>query len=100
MKRFASISVDLDSLQHYCRIHGLSESLLDERLRRLVYEVAIPRYLRLFDAVGVKATFFAIGEDLSDQGCARALRESHVAGVEIGNHTFSHDYAVSRRPPE
>lgn len=96
----ASISVDLDSLPHYCRIHGLDESVLDDRARRLVYEVAIPRYLELFERVGVKGTFFAIGEDLSLDSNAQRLREAREAGVEIGNHTWSHDYAVSRRPRE
>lgn len=94
----ASISVDLDSLPHYCRIHGLPEALLDDRARRLVYEVAIPRYLRLFERLGVRGTFFAIGDDLEDERNAASLRRAHEAGVEIGNHTYGHDYAVSRRP--
>jgi peptidoglycan-N-acetylglucosamine deacetylase len=95
--RLASISVDLDSLPHYCRIHGLDEGLLDERAQRLVYEVAIPRYLELFGALGVKATFFAVGEDLHDAENARSLRRAYAAGMEIGNHSLSHDYALSRR---
>lgn len=98
MERLASISVDLDSLQHYCRIHGLPEELLDDGMRRRVYEVAIPRYLELFDRLGLRGTFFAIGEDLADEANARALRRAHEAGVEVGNHTWSHDYAVSRQP--
>jgi peptidoglycan-N-acetylglucosamine deacetylase len=94
----ASISVDLDSLPHYCRIHGLDETMLGERGRRLVYEVAVPRYLELFDASGVKATLFAVGEDLRDEDNARMLRRAHAAGLEIANHSLSHDYALSRRP--
>ena len=35
------VSVDLDSLVHYCRIHGLPESVLDgSHARTLVYDVA------------------------------------------------------------
>ncbi len=34
-RRLASISVDLDSLHHYCRIHGLPESLIDDRAAHL-----------------------------------------------------------------
>lgn len=94
----ASISVDLDSLPHYCRIHGLPETLLDERLRRLVYEVAIPRYLDLFESLGLVGTFFAIGEDLELPSNARMLQRAHGRGVEIGNHSYSHDYALSRQP--
>jgi peptidoglycan/xylan/chitin deacetylase (PgdA/CDA1 family) len=94
----ASISVDLDSLPQYCRIHGLDEAMLDERARRLVYQVAIPRYLELFAAMGVKSTFFAVGEDLRDEENARSLRRAHASGVEIGNHSLTHDYSLSRRP--
>ncbi|MGA9525140.1 MAG: polysaccharide deacetylase family protein [Myxococcaceae bacterium] len=94
----ASISVDLDSLPHYCRIHGLDEGILDDRARRLVYERAIPRYLELFDRLGIRGTFFAIGQDLSEPSAVSMLRQAHLAGVEIGNHSFSHDYALTRLP--
>ncbi|MCA2979763.1 MAG: polysaccharide deacetylase family protein, partial [Myxococcaceae bacterium] len=96
--RLASISVDLDSLGHYCRIQGLPESLLDERARRLVASTAVPRFLELFAAVGAPATFFVIGSDLADDGLARALRASAAAGVELASHSFAHDYALSRAP--
>jgi peptidoglycan/xylan/chitin deacetylase (PgdA/CDA1 family) len=98
--RLASISVDLDSLHHYCRIHGLSESVLDARARGLVYSTAVPRFRELLRAVGAPGTFFAIGEDLADAGAATALRESHAAGIEVANHSFSHDYALTRRAPD
>lgn len=97
---YAAVSVDLDSLVHYCRIQGLSESLLDERAREVVYRVAVPRFRALFAEAGVPATFFAIGEDLASPVARAALREAHAEGVEIGNHSHSHDYALSRKPPE
>ncbi|WP_434388241.1 polysaccharide deacetylase family protein [Melittangium boletus] len=98
-RRLASISVDLDSLPHYCRIQGLPESLLDARARGLVYTTAVPRLRALFAEVGVPATFFAIGEDVdADAGAARALGEAHAAGVEVASHSFSHDYALTRLP--
>ncbi len=96
MAALAAISVDLDSLPHYCRIHGLDEGMLGLSARRLVHEVAIPRFLELFSRLSVKGTFFAIGEDLSDDACAKAVRASHHEGVEIANHSFGHDYALTR----
>ncbi|SEU38561.1 polysaccharide deacetylase family protein [Stigmatella erecta] len=98
--RLASLSVDLDSLHHYCRIHGLPETVLDARARKLVYAKAVPRFQELWATVGVSGTFFAIGEDLADADAAAALRQAHAAGIEIANHSFSHDYALSRRAPE
>jgi peptidoglycan-N-acetylglucosamine deacetylase len=98
--RLASISVDLDSLPHYCRIHGLPESLLDARARALVYTTAVPRLRALLAEAGVPGTFFAIGEDVAaDAHAARALAQAHAAGVEVASHSFSHDYALSRRAP-
>jgi len=94
----AAISVDLDTLPHYCRIQGIPEGVLDERALRLVEDVAIPRLLELYD--GAKGTFFAIGEDAARPSMARALQASHAAGVEISSHSHAHDYALSRQPPE
>ncbi len=98
MHRLAAVSVDLDTLPHYFRIQGLDEALIDARARTLVSQVAVDRYLELFD--GRPATFFAIGEDLADPQMAQALRAAHAAKVEIASHSFSHDYALSRGSPE
>jgi peptidoglycan/xylan/chitin deacetylase (PgdA/CDA1 family) len=97
--RLASISVDLDSLHHYCRIHGLPESMLDARARGLVYSTAVPRFRELLRDVGAPGTFFAIGEDLADARASEALREAHASGIEVASHSFSHDYALTRRSP-
>jgi len=95
----AAISVDLDSLPHYCRIHGLPESMLDASARRLVYAVAVPRLMRLFEELAVPATFFAIGEDLEDALAAHMARQAAESGIELGNHSFFHDYALTRQAP-
>lgn len=92
------VSVDLDSLVHYCRIHGLPESVLDgSHARTLVYDVAVPRLVELFGRRGLPFTLFAIGEDLEEPRAAQALRAARDAGAEVGNHSYSHDYALSRR---
>ena len=93
--KVSAISVDLDSLQHYCRIQGVPESVLDDRARSLVDAVAVPRYLELFDKAGVPATFFAIGAEAGP-----GLRRAREAGVEIASHSFAHDYAMSRWPAD
>ncbi len=97
-QRLASISVDLDSLPHYCRIHGIPESILDETARQLVYARAVERFRELWSRLGLNGTFFAIGEDLSSPLASSVLRDAHAAGCEVGNHSFSHDYALSRLP--
>jgi peptidoglycan-N-acetylglucosamine deacetylase len=92
-----SVSVDLDGLGCYAAIHGLSLRL-DERAQRAVPEIAVQRFCELFEALGVRATFFVIGRDA---GIAPArLRAAAGAGHEIGSHSYAHDYALSRRTRE
>ena len=95
--RLSALSVDLDSLPHYCRIQGLPDTLLDERARGLVATRAIPRLLELFAQCNAPATFFVIGADVALPGMQAALRASAAAGVELASHSYSHDYALSRR---
>ena len=95
--RLSALSVDLDSLPHYCRSQGLPETLLDEKARSLVARVAIPRLLELFERNHAPATFFVIGEDIALPGMPSALRTAAANRVELASHSFSHDYAISRR---
>jgi hypothetical protein len=89
-----SVSVDLDGLGCYAAIHGLKLAL-DGRAERAVPEVALRRFCELFAELGIAATFFAIGSELAF--APRELRRAAEAGHEIGSHSFSHDYALSRR---
>jgi len=92
-----SVSVDLDGLGCYAAIHGLSLRL-DERAQRAVPELAVQRFCELFQALGVRATFFVIGRDA---GIAPArLKGAAGAGHEIASHSYAHDYALSRRSRE
>lgn len=94
--RLSALSVDLDSLPHYCRIQGLPVSLLDERALQVVATKAIPRLLELFSRASAPATFFVIGADVATPGMQDALRAASAVGVELASHSYSHDYALSR----
>jgi peptidoglycan/xylan/chitin deacetylase (PgdA/CDA1 family) len=92
-----SVSVDLDGLGCYAAIHGITLRL-DERAQRAVPELAVQRFCDLFEALGVRATFFVIGRDA---GIAPSrLRAAAGAGHEIASHSYAHDYALSRRTRE
>ncbi len=106
MERLASLSVDLDEVRCYAAIHG-QEAALEGDAARAIYDRAVPRFARLFDALGVRATFFVIGEDLDPAvvgedtaaANARVLRELHAAGHEIANHSHHHLYDLTRKGP-
>jgi peptidoglycan-N-acetylglucosamine deacetylase len=96
MNALASLSVDLDSLEHYCHIHGRSTSILNAEAHALVATKAIPRFLELFERVGARATFFVIGQDTTSNALCDALRTAARAGIELASHSHSHSYVLSR----
>lgn len=84
-----AVSVDLDAPLDYCRFYRLaaeppSEPFLAE---------ALPRLLDLFAALGVRATFFAIGRDAGGAEAGRLLRRAVAEGHEIANHSHTHPHA-------
>ncbi|HUK66994.1 MAG TPA: polysaccharide deacetylase family protein [Anaeromyxobacteraceae bacterium] len=95
--RLASLSIDLDALAHYHRIHGLDEPRLAEDP---VYLKGAERFGELCARLGVKGTVFCVGQYLKEEGAARAVRLLAEGGHEIANHSLSHDYALSRHPPQ
>ena len=93
----ASVSVDLDGLGCYAAIHGLPLQLDDAALRA-VPEVAVSRLCALFAELEIPATFFVIGRELAIS--TAGIKAAAGAGHEIASHSFAHDYALSRLPPE
>ena len=94
--RLCALSVDLDEVPCYAAIHGLPQP--EGEHAHALYRRAVPRFETLFGSLGVPATFFAIGRDLSDEVACTALTRMHAAGHEIGNHTFNHRYDLTRLP--
>lgn len=92
MTETASVGVDVDSLRHYYRIHGLDE----RNATNSAWRVGVPRFAELFAAAGVRATFYCVAEDLEIPGNSEMLRALVEAGHEIGNHTWHHPYALTR----
>lgn len=95
--RLAALSIDLDALAHYHRVHGLPEPPpgLDP-----VHGRAIARFGELCDRLGIRGTAFCVGRDLDHADAAAAVAALARAGHEIANHTLTHDYALTRRAPE
>ena len=104
--RHCAISIDLDGVPCYYRIHGLGPPPDD--LEHVILERALPRAARLFAARGVHVTWFVIGRDVDADADApaRAARAAAaaqlgalaVAGDELGNHAYTHPYELARLP--
>ncbi len=93
--KLAAVSVDIDEIDNYAAIHGLTGAL-DVSLSA-VYDKALPRLSELFRSLDVPCTFFAIGRDLARAENAAQLRALAAAGHEIANHSLNHYYDLTRR---
>jgi hypothetical protein len=96
--KLAAVSVDLDEIDCYAAIHGLSHAREEHgESFHAVYDRALPRLAALFDELEVPATFFAIGRDLARAENRASLRALTGAGHEVGNHSMDHHYDLTRR---
>ena len=85
------VSIDMDNHQEY-------QSLIDpagEMTGRSFYTDALPRFLDILDASGVRATFFMVGRDALVPEHRRIAREIVERGHEVGNHSHTHPYSFA-----
>lgn len=102
-----AISVDLDAIDCYYRIHALGPP--PPGLAHAILERALPRAAALFAARGVPVTWFVVGRDVDrdgdgPDGDARArnadqLAALHARGDELANHSYAHHYDLARLAP-
>ncbi len=83
----ASISLDLDNLWSYLKVHsdpGWSEfpSYLD---------IFIPLILKLLDEIKIKITFCVVGKDATIEKNYEFIKLLSENGHELGNHSFNHN---------
>jgi hypothetical protein len=104
MKKRCAVSIDLDGLPCYYRIHGLGTAPAE--LEHVILERALPRAANLFASRGMHVTWFVVGRD-ADADAALPDRTARVAnaqrlrmlaehGDELGNHSYSHPYDLAR----
>lgn len=89
-----AISVDLDEIHNYLAIHGLKDASVNPHA---VYDIAMPRLLRWGEQQGLPLTLFAVGSDLQRANNRQMLATAVQEGHEIGNHSFSHAYDLTRK---
>src|SRR5262249_59183021 len=90
----ASVSVDLDPISCYYRIHALGAD--PPELADLILRRAVPRYLEILARHGVRATFFVVASDLASPAGRPPVREIAAAGHQVANHNVTHPYDMAR----
>lgn len=94
--KIACINVDVDPLICYYAIHGLETSVIGEDP---VYIHGIRRFLELFDRNSLKGTFFITAHGFNEKN-TDILKEIVLGGHEIADHSFSHNYQLTRLSEE
>src|SRR3954470_6950136 len=90
--RVVSISVDLDGVGCYWRIHALPGEP-PPHARHVVLRRCLPRFAELFARHDLRAALFVVGRDLEEDAEGRALLADLArAGHEVGSHTHTHPY--------
>lgn len=92
--RRAAVSIDLDGLGCYYRIHALGTPPAE--LAHVILERALPRAAALFASKHIHVTWFVIARDIEHAPNAQRLKTLADAGDELGNHSYSHPYELAR----
>lgn len=88
-----AVSVDLDEAHHYRAIHGQAST---ER-SSVVHRVAVPRLSDWARQRSIPLTWFVVGQDLEQPENAESTRSLARGGDELGCHSYSHHYDLTRR---
>lgn len=94
----ASVSIDLDDVPRYASIHGVRTPR--GSAAHAVYDRCVPRLTEWLHAESIRATFFAIGEDLARDENRKTISGLHAGGHEIANHSHRHLYDLTQRPAQ
>ncbi len=101
MPRRCAISIDVDPIPCYYRIHGLGPA--PAGLRSAIMHRCVPRFAEVLERRGIRATFFVVAQDLDESAVGaeaavsrELVRTLAAAGHEIASHSYSHPYDMAR----
>jgi hypothetical protein len=87
------INVDIDTLKFYYKIFGVNNYLEDN----VIWEKGVPRFLKFFKKLNVKANFFVVGSDFKNIKNIKIAKKIISEGHRINSHTYYHDYGLTKR---
>ena len=93
----AGISLDLDNLWSYMKIHG------DRGWEKYpsYFSIFVPHVLDILDELDIRITFFIVGKDAEIDENKPYLKMIIDRGHDVGNHSHNHDpWLQSYSPPE
>lgn len=85
-KKIGTVQIDVDGIWVIFQHFGFDY----EESSDILYESSLPRFLELFKAHDIKATFFVVGKDLYCPSKVNLLKRAAQEGHEIANHSMTH----------
>jgi hypothetical protein len=86
--------VDVDSPAVLAKFYGIGDLQYDEKHLESFYTTAFQRSNSFFESMGVKATYFCVGNELSNLNNREVIKQTELAGHAIANHTFNHPFGL------
>jgi hypothetical protein len=94
--KLCCVSVDVDGIDHYHAIHGLSAP--DAGSAGLVHGLGVERLIAWANELQIPLTWFVVGRDTANPNFVATLRVAIESGHELANHTEDHRYDLVRLP--
>jgi len=86
--------VDVDSPAVLAKFYGIENLQYDENKLESFYQTAFKRSDSFFKSLGVKATYFCVGNELNNKINASVIKNSFDSGNGIANHTYNHPFGL------
>lgn len=93
----ATASVDVDTLESIFKKKNLPEG---HDYSWSEYEEGIGNMCNFFDSLGIKATLFCVGSDLTRPANRELIKDAFARGHEIANHSMTHAQGLRLLPSD
>jgi len=94
--RLCCVSIDVDGIDHYRAIHGLTS--VGGAVSGLAHSLGVHRLCALSEELEIPLTWFVVARDTENQEFVRLLKSALERGHEIANHTLDHRYDLVQLP--
>lgn len=95
------IHVDMDSPKTLLNFYNLQHISYSRQQLETFYQLSFERMLDFFRKNNIKASLFAVGEELESSEVIRELfKDAANEGHEIENHTYTHPFGLAKLPED
>lgn len=95
-KRKIIFHIDVDSPAKLLDFYQLNNVKFDQADLDFFYETSFNRIFNFLDKLGIKASFFIVGEELNgSERIQNMIKKAHLSGHSIENHSYTHPFGLA-----